>query len=270
MLNPVRRTSSLILAALTLGLAFACGSTGTTPGPGDPSCPLVDLDGGGGVEKPPDGASLCAAGPCNYQTQVSCMDNGTACRPQVPAGATTVFPGCEPAGEGVANEACKVSADCAIGYMCVQETTTVSKCRKMCCGGDWSACDSGESCIRQLAVKLADATVVSAVDLCFPVGTCDVFDPTSCANEPGRECKIVDPTGAVACAPKSTAKLGDPCGPPNVCAQGFTCVGSITRTCRRLCRAVLCGEPACPAEEGTCVHFDRNPPGVGECTTTGT
>jgi hypothetical protein len=27
------------------------------------------------------------------------------------------------------------------------------------------------------------------------------------------------------------------------------------------------GEPACKEGEGICVHFNRDPPGVGECTT---
>jgi hypothetical protein len=105
------------------------------------------------------------------------------------------------------------------------------------------------------------------VDLCFPVNTCDPLDPASCANEAGRECKVVDPTGAVACAPKSEADVGESCAPPNVCKQGSTCiVGPSGGVCRRLCRAEECGEPACSPGEGACVHFDRNPPGVGECT----
>lgn len=260
--------------ALTLSLAVlqlvACGSSDTATGPGgdgDPVCGMVKLDGGGGVAQPPNGASLCAEGACNYQTQEGCPET-QSCRPQYPAGSTSISVGCEPAGEALGGEACKSSADCARGYLCVGESVDALFCRKMCCGGDWSACDAGESCIRQFQVKFTNNKLEYAVDLCFPVNDCDVFDPGSCADQPTRECKIVDPKGNVACAPKSTATLGQPCGPPTVCARGFTCVGAATRTCRRLCRAEMCGEPSCPAAEGTCVHFDRNPPGIGECTPT--
>ena len=40
-----------------------------------------------------------------------------------------------------------------------------------------------------------------------------------------------------------------------------------TKECRRLCKAVEGGgEPSCKEGEGVCVHFHRDPPGVGECT----
>jgi hypothetical protein len=136
-------------------------------------------------------------------------------------------------------------------------------CRKQCCGGDWSACDEGESCIRSLEVRAGGEVIPAGVDLCFPVGTCDLFDSEGCADEPGRECKLVDPTGAVACSPVSSVKLGDACAPPEVCSQGLSCVGGF---CVKLCAWQACGEPACSEAEGTCVHFERNPPGVGECT----
>jgi hypothetical protein len=131
----------------------------------------------------------------------------------------------------------------------------------MCCGADWSACDEGESCIRTLQVRAGGELLEAGVDLCFPVGTCDLFDPTACEDE-NRECKIVDPTGAVACAPRSNADVGDACAPPSVCKQGSSCVGGF---CVRLCRFEECAEPAC-GDDGTCTHFERDPPGVGECT----
>lgn len=153
-------------------------------------------------------------------------------------------------------------------------TPAVSRCYKQCCDGDWSACDTGTSCIRQFNVLFPDQHLEHPIDLCVPTGTCDLFDSAACANDPdppARECKIADPTGAVACMPKSTRKLGDTCSVNTAtCAQGLTCVldgASIdSGHCRRLCRALECGEPSCPTSEGTCVHFNRNPPGVGECT----
>lgn len=261
----LRAPSAMLAAALALVQLAACGSAGTADGPGGPVCGSIKLDGGGGIPDPPKGATLCTAGPCNYQTQEGCA-TGQSCRPQFPAGSTTVSVGCERAGTLGGGETCTASTECAAGYLCVGDSLDALKCRKMCCGGDWSACDPGESCIRQFQVKFADGHLDHAVDLCYPVGTCDVFDPDSCASEPTRECKIVDPTGAVACSPKSAATQGEPCAPPSVCAQGFTCVGAGARTCRRLCRAEQCGEPSCPVSEGNCVHFDRDPPGVGECT----
>lgn len=243
------------------GSLSSCGGADSAHGPrgdDDTECTPVVLDGGGGIPAPPNGGSSCAEGTCNYQTQAGCPTH-LACRPQFPAGSSEVTPGCEAAGTGRAGEACENSSACARGNFCVGGT-----CRKMCCGGDWSACDAGESCIRQFFVAFG-ARREHAVDLCFPVGTCDLFDPQSCADESTdipRECKIVDPTGAVACAPASTRGFGDPCSPPDVCAQGLTCVGE---RCVRLCKTEVCAEPGCLADEGPCVHFDRDPEGVGEC-----
>ncbi|MGC4086721.1 MAG: hypothetical protein QM756_02260 [Polyangiaceae bacterium] len=186
---------------------------------------------------------------------------------------------CDAFGSGKTAEPCVTSQDCARGYFCATtipataSAPAVSRCYKQCCSGDWSACDAGSSCIRQLNVKFADSHLEHPFDLCMPTGTCDLFDPTSCASDldpPARECKIADPTGAVACMPLSTKKLGDVCSvETNTCAQGFTCVLDPDKTdahCRRLCRAEACGTPSCPAVEGDCVHFNRDPPGVGECT----
>ncbi len=250
-----------LLASLLGGpiaLAVACGS-GETTDDAEPTttCPRVVKNGGGGIENPPDGVSLCPAGVCNYQSQEGCAAD-QACRPVYNADQTGIEPGCQPAGAGATGDACTSDTECAVGYLCA-----AARCRKICCGADWTACDAGESCIRQLDFKVGSDVVRSGADLCFPVGTCDVLDETACDDQPGRDCKLVDPTGAEACAPHSPEQLGEACSGPSVCDRGLSCVGG---KCRRLCRAEECGEPACPESEGTCVHFDRDPPGVGECT----
>lgn len=246
-------------ALLIVGLAGACGG-GESVSTGDPTvvtCSDLGEDTLIALEDPPDGEAACAAGDCNYQTQDGCSDD-QACRPQFNATDVEVHPGCEAAGTATSGEACSGQGDCARGLYCAGEV-----CRKLCCGRDWTACDAGESCIRSLEVRAGGEVISADVDLCFPVGTCDPLDGSGCEDEPSRECKIVDPTGAVACAPRSDLELGDACAPPNVCKQGMSCVGGY---CIKLCRFLECGEPACGAYEGTCVHFLRDPDGIGECT----
>ncbi len=243
---------------LVLGLAGACGTAESTTTTDDAtSCPKLVLDAVHGIDDPPDGAAACAAGDCNYQTQTGCADD-QACRPQFNATDVEVHPGCEAAGTAEAGQACTAQSDCARGAYCAAGT-----CRKLCCGADWTACDAGESCIRGLDVRAGGEVISAEAGLCFPVNDCDPLDSNSCADEPSRECKIVDPTGAVACAPRSNAELGEECAPPTVCKQGATCVG---QRCVKLCRFAECGEPSCTEAEGTCVHFLRDPEGVGECT----
>ena len=220
--------------------------------------PSVILDGGGPVPPPPDGAAACPLGACNYQTQQGCSAT-EACRPVLDTSA--VAPRCEPAGNGESRASCATSSNCTRGYFCADKL-----CRKLCCGGDWSACPEGESCVRSIRMALPDGgeSLDTGADLCFPVGDCDVLDPASCADEAGRACQIVDPVGHVACAPEGNAGQGEPCASHDPCVRGFFCVGG---ACRRLCRAVPGGgEPSCPASEGICVHFNRDPAGVGECT----
>lgn len=239
---------------------LSCGTaeTVTDTTPNDPGfCTPLVVDSITPIADPPDGAAACAEGDCNYQTQEGCPAT-QACRPQFNATEPEVHPGCEPAGAASAGEACSAQADCARGHFCADGV-----CRKLCCGGDWTGCSAQERCFRTLQVKAGGQIIAAGADLCFPVGTCAPLDPGSCADEPGRECKIVDPTGAVACAPKSAAKLGDPCAPPDVCSQGLTCVGG---RCIKLCAFEGCMEPSCSREEGSCVSFARDPFGVGECT----
>jgi hypothetical protein len=252
------RPFALFIAGWAASLP-ACGTADTVGDapPVEPTCPALIEDHSVLVPDPPDGAAACAEGACNYQTQAGCADD-EACRPQFNAKSPDVAPGCEAAGSGKAGDECAAQSDCARGLYC----DPLGTCRKLCCGSDWSACDAGESCIRTLQVKAGGKVVSAGVDLCFPVGTCDLFDTDSCSDEPSRECKIVDPTGAVACAPRSTQDLGEPCAPPTVCKQGLTCAGGI---CTKLCSFTPCGTPACTPAEGTCTHYDRDPPGIGEC-----
>ncbi len=248
----LRRTALLLSVS-----AAACGSADTvtdTRSPHPECTPLIE-EATTTIPDPPDGAAACAEGVCNYQTQAGC-EADEACRPQFNATDPEVAPGCEPAGAGQAGDDCEQQSDCAPGHYCAEGV-----CRRQCCGDDWSACDEGESCILSLQVRAGGEVLTAGMSLCLPVNTCDVFDPESC-EDPTRECKPVDPTGAVACMPRSSAGLGDDCGPPDVCQQGLSCVGGV---CIKLCSFVECGPVGCD-EGDACVRFDRNPPGVGECT----
>lgn len=115
--------------------------------------------------------------------------------------------------------------------------------------------------MRELLFGIGDAAVPTEVSLCIPVNECDLLDPNSCPA--GRVCRIVDPVGNVACAAGSTLGPGDSCNAGQLCGPVLHCING---TCRRLCNATDCGDPSCPEEDGACVHFERDPPGVGECT----
>lgn len=254
MSRPLRLSSAIAW----LVFAPACGGDGDggdAPVDAGSDAPVTVFDGGGAPAIPPDGESLCAAGECNYQTGGGC-DSDSACLPR--ASGTTVAPECQPAGVATVGAPCAGWNDCVAGAFCAEGT-----CRKLCCGGDWAACPTGESCIRQLLVASGGETVAAGADLCFPVGTCELFAADACADEPDRSCQIVDPIGNVACAPRGEAAVGTACDGQNPCVDGASCIGGV---CRRLCRAVEGGEPTCPAGEGVCVHFTRDPEGVGECT----
>lgn len=243
-------------------VASGCETNGSdTPDPTEGGSPPRDpvLDGGGEIPPPPNGASLCPAGVCNYQTGTGCSaDAGAVSCVPLPSG-SGIAPGCEKAGQTPIGGTCAQWTDCTSGSLCA-----AGRCRKLCCGRDWTGCSaSNEHCLRPLQLQLADNSVVSTgAYLCYPVNQCDALVPSSCAAiEANTTCQIADPTGATACLPEGTGGVAAPCGQ---CKGGFTCVEG---GCRRLCRAVPGGgEPSCPAVEGVCVHFNRDPAGVGECT----
>jgi hypothetical protein len=241
-------------------LAAACGTASSTTTDTPPaSCPELINDTLIPAATAPDGASACPTGACNYQTQEGCSDT-QACRPSFNATDPGVNPGCDMAGSGKSGDDCTTQQQCARGYYCA--TSRDQKCHKLCCGHDWTACDAGESCIVDVNVDAGKKPTSAGVGLCFPVNDCDPLDPFHCADTT-RECKIVDPVGNVACESKSSAKAGAPCAPPTVCAGGLSCVGGV---CIPLCRFTQCGDPACPDDATRCIHFARDPDGVGECT----
>lgn len=243
--------TSLVASLFLLGCVTSGNDGGVDAGPDGER---VILDGGGEPAIPPDGAAACPQKGCNYQTGMGCMAM-QACLPDSDM-MGGVVPTCLSAGAAKGGEACSHENDCIPGYICAQ-----GACRKLCCGGDWTGCASpSEHCIVTLAFKdpMSGMTVDTGAMACFPINTCDALNPSSCP-EP-TTCQIVDPTGVTACFNEGTGNPGDPCP----CKGGSLCVAN---KCRRLCKAVAGGGvPFCQAGEGACVHFTRDPDGVGECT----
>lgn len=255
------------IAATTVGVlalaigAGACGedeaTDGAGAGPGDAGADVyVVQDGGGEPATPPEGQAACPSGACNYQSNEGCAP-GNSCLPALEGAAAQ--PACFPSGAGQSGATCAQHAECSDGYLCIE-----TKCRKLCCGGDWSACPSAdEHCIT--TVRLGDGAG-NAIDtgamVCQPVDDCDPLVPGGCTTN-GETCQIIDPTGAATCLPDGTGAAGEPCP----CQGGYLCANlGDTSACRRLCKAVAGGgEPFCDAGEA-CVHYaDKHPPGVGEC-----
>ncbi|HKQ68494.1 MAG TPA: hypothetical protein VJT73_04105 [Polyangiaceae bacterium] len=266
LVRPAFRRVSWLLCAVGLdsGAASAgCSSPSSPAGPeqttSDASSPArIVLDGGGNVPAAPHGEELCPQGSCNYQTGAGCSrDAGPVSCVPLPSGPEAgVAPACESAGAVPNGGTCTQWTDCAPGTVCA-----AGRCHKLCCGQDWTGCTDGEHCLRPFAIEIGKQTVATGAYLCFPVNDCDALRPEMCAaREKGTTCQIADPTGATACLPEGAGGEYDPC--PS-CRGGYTCVGD---RCRRLCKATLeGGEPSC-ASDDVCIHYNRDPAGVGECT----
>jgi hypothetical protein len=245
-----------------LAVCAGCGSSGQiTPfGDAGPDGALVYLDGGGGgpATVPPNGVAACPAGICNYQAGTGCTGTMTSCLPSVTG--TQAKPACFTPGMIPSGGACTQSGDCVAGHICASGT-----CRKLCCGGDWTGCDSpSEHCLQTLAYGVDAGVVNTGAMLCYTIDNCNVLEPSSCTT-PGTACLLADPTGAAACLPPGSGTAGEACP----CAGGYTCVtppNAKGPVCIRLCKAVAGGgAPYCQNNEGACTHFTRDPPGVGEC-----
>jgi hypothetical protein len=249
-------TGGVLAGAGALPFAGCKGGVDTEdPSDAGADGPSVILDGGGMIPVPPDGASLCPPGACNYQTNAGC-DALQSCVP-VPDGQGNVAPACLAAGPGASGSACQSLDQCAPGHVCA-----AGECRKLCCGGDWTGCATAdEHCIQGLSINDGSGGVIkTGAMLCLPVNYCDALDPYAGCAAAGTACLIVDLTGATACFPEGPGGAGEACP----CKGGFLCVEG---ACRRLCKAVEGGgEPSCQEGEGICVHYVRDPPGVGECT----
>ena len=260
-----RRAAVSLVALAALASLSACGSSDTVDdAKPKKQCAKVVATGGGGIVMPADGsqAAECEPADCNFQSQAGCGAT-ESCLPTVTDNA--VATGCFATGSGELGDVCNSDAPCAKGEACA-----AGHCRKLCCAGDWTVCDEGESCYRELQYQVGVDSEPTATGawVCYPVGTCSVLDSKAC-DAAGEDCKMVDSRGSQACMPKTPGALGEPCSAASgrLCGRGLGCIGEPgAETCRRLCRAEECGEPSCPVAEGTCVHFDRDPAGVGECT----
>jgi hypothetical protein len=257
----------LVVAAATAGAAVA-GSGCSDDAADTETKSAVDAgpdgyvvqDGGGEPAESPEGESLCPEGICNYQTGEGCTAEAPGCIVQLDAMLQPV-PACTATvGTGESGDACTAQDECAPGYLCAE-----GQCRKLCCGGDWSACPSeGEHCFKRLSVKGADGAVVdTGAMLCYPVGTCDLLDPVDSCLADGEACQIVDASGASACLPPGAGEQGDPCP----CKGGYLCADlGDEQVCRKLCKAVEGGgDPYC-ADGEACIHYNsKHPADVGEC-----
>jgi hypothetical protein len=272
---PALRAAAVTITALAW--AAACGSADSVSTNVENRC--VIYYGDDVVPAPPDGAALCPKGACNFQSQSGCSASQN-CFPHYDAASNSVVPTCGTAGGQKKGEPCVTAQQiCGRGMVCADGV-----CAKVCCGGDYSACDPGESCFRHATTFMIPSTAGAqggmlidydeGLGTCAPVGTCDVLDKNSCASDTKHPvCRVVDPTGAVACQQASDRKLGDECDDVHRCGGGEHCVSQLSaeastpRHCVRLCRFGSCtAEPGCPRGEGPCVHFNRDPEGVGECT----
>ncbi len=231
------------------------------PADAGPDAVSVYLDAGGPggpASTPPNGAAACPTGACNYQTGSGCSGAMSSCLP-TPTG-NTAAPACVAPGSVAAGGACVQATDCVAGHVCAG-----GLCRKLCCGGDWSGCDSAsEHCLEGFEYINGSMTVQTGAMLCYPVNVCDALNPASCTAS-GTTCQIADITGVTACLPEGSGGAGQPCP----CKGGFACVqpsGSQSYVCARLCKAVPGGgAPYCQVGEGICTHYNRDPQGVGEC-----
>jgi hypothetical protein len=245
------------LLGLLVAIAnVACGgSTGAQPGgAGSGGGSAAPLDAGDTPPTPPNGALLCPAGECNYQTNAGC-GAAASCVPD-PLLDAAVVPRCSAAGTTPFGGSCASWTECAEGAVCV-----AGACRKLCCGKDWTGCPSGEHCVSKLDLLTPkDAAAWSGAYVCLPTTGCDALAAGACTS--GQACQIIDPTGATDCiaGPASGSGAGL-AGLACPCQTGFVCV---SQACRRLCRTAG-GEPSCPADEGRCVHLRTDPSGVGEC-----
>ena len=263
----MERLVGLGAALLFLG-GTGCGGSGTTDTEtamhfdgGPDGAVEVILDAGGDAATPPDGTAACPAGICNYQTGSGCSGATPACLPGSGSTAGTFSPVCGPAGAGQTGSTCGATTDCAAGYFCAE-----GQCHKLCCGGDWSGCDSpSQHCIEALEYSDGDGGgIATGAMLCYPIDTCDALTPASCTKA-GTACLVADATGVTACLAPGAGGTGEPCP----CQGGFVCLNQpgATPTCTRLCKAVEGGAPPyCQEGEGVCTHYTRDPAGVGECT----
>lgn len=176
------------------------------------------------------------------------------------------FAQCQPGGEGVDNDPCMSSRDCAAGYACVGDTN-MGVCRSYCCLNP-EACSEGNYCGVEASLDVAASGRKVFVPVCIPAQDCELLPGPNSLNRcaDGLICSIVRANATTACVRVGTAKLGEPCGlitdpHQSSCGEGLVC-SKATNTCLALCRVDApdaCGEGVCQSGTGGI------PDGYGVC-----
>ncbi len=248
----------------------ACSSTKKDEPTADAGgIPPVILDGGGAIPDAPNGSAACQPGACNYQAQ-DCPSGQTCLPTATPPASGDWPPACDSAGTVAVGQPCTGWNDCVTGAFCVgvgqaadggTRRAPVASCAAAGIGLR-AAAGRAASNNFYLVRPSGGAPTYANADLCSPVGTCNVLDPNACADEPGRSCQLVDPTGNVACAPEGTAAIGAGCSEKVTCVklrhlrgrqmpaavQGGAGATRATLPCRR--KAYACTTSATPKASG--------------------
>jgi len=204
--------------------------------PDEPAC-LYDATNAG-----PD-SGVCARGaPCD-QPDAGLPVLTAACRVVVGSSKPPQTPLCSTAiGTGIQGGRCTNSADCAVGYECIEGAVgaVVGICKHYCCAGDSSCTGSNAFCDIEPVFH-----GINLVPVCTLGNACVPFSP--CGG--GETCTLVnEATGQTACVTPGPATVGQACTTEK-CAANLAC---ISNTCQQLCKLSETGAGQCPSNQ-TCI-----------------
>ena len=261
----VRAAAVTVIGAIMGGVA--CSGTGTATIPRQGMCARHLLRRRARTPHP-DGPTSCATGPCNYQTQAGCPA-GQTCWPHIDAVKGPVTPTCRAGGSQKKGESVTTNKAVQPGLLLRGRRLPNDVLRR----ATGRHAPPGESCFHQAMAAIGESLVYAGLRPVLPGGHCDVLDRRrACLASEAQVCRRRRPDGRGRLhAAERDLALGAACDRLDQCDAGMICAGlsgsgPTNGTCRRLCRWAACGAPACGASDGECVHFTRDPDGVGECT----
>jgi hypothetical protein len=195
------------------------------------------------------------------ETDGSTASTTNACR--VVEREQRVIAACAPAGEVAESQFCESDGDCAPGLTCVGRPG-LTRCLRFCCTA-WAqppqgSSDAGSATHYCTPQPLAERPT-QLVPVWVKLDNCTLLDDElQCPKD--TTCTVVTNDGRTTCVLAGTGRDYASCA-EEPCDQGYVCLGTGDRQCRKLCRESD-GSAACPTGS-YCQRVPTIPEGFGIC-----
>jgi hypothetical protein len=171
-----------------------------------------------------------------------------------------VMAACAPAGKAIEDELCSGDEVCGPGLACIGDEPGIGRCLRYCCKAALAPAAPDPAGTHYCTPKRLAGRTEDKVPVWVKLDNCTLLqDELQCPKN--TACTVVTNDGKTTCVPRGTGREGARCE-VEPCDQGYVCMGTTERRCRKIC--VLKTGAGC-ADAAVCQALPTMPTGFGIC-----